>query len=92
MTEKIMRVRKPMMQTFLTAAKDSKNALTTYFNSGNPWIALSGLRALKDLRDLRADMFPDLETYPYCWRIDIVRSMSEVITIKKSSLFHPELK
>ena len=56
-----MSVRKPMTQTFLTALNDSKKALTTYFNSGNPWIALSGLNALKDLSDFKAAMLPELD-------------------------------
>jgi len=60
-TEKMMSVRKPMTQTFLTALNDSKKALTTCFNSGNPWIALSGLNALKDLSDFKAAMLPELD-------------------------------
>jgi len=73
------------------ADRDAKNALTTYLSYGSPLIILRGLNALKTLMDLITYML-DEPLPPSVMSRSNNKSITDVETIKKSSLLHPELQ
>ena len=76
---------------FLIAESEEKNALTTYFSYGSALIILRGLNALKTLIDLITYMLDD-PSVTSLKNISTIKSDKEVVTIKRSSLLHPELQ
>lgn len=82
----------PTAKTFLMAPSEDKKASTTYFKAGTLLMALKGLSALNALIALKACRFEDLAEKLNITMISKAKSISEVVTIMKSSLFHPDEK
>jgi hypothetical protein len=92
MTANMTRKRIPTAKTFLMAPNEAKKASTTYFKAGTLLMALKGLSALNALIALKACRFDDLAEMLNITMISKAKSISEVTTIMKSSLFHPDEK